>query len=790
MRLRAVARLAVVSGAAIGVLALAHHLESDVPSAPTSGPVTALAGQAAGSAASLPDAQSRLEGAVAPATRTGPTAAPGAAGAATVVDESLPHTHVVDPETGGLISVAGAVGTVPAADRLGPMHADPMPPGVSLSDPVDTRALLQRAGVRQASGATTDAQPAPTATTAAADVPPGDPGVSSLTAHVAPSCTGSGTDGKRVQVLYAHEASTASRYTEVLPVLRDEVANVDDVFAVSSKQTGGGRRVRWVHDDACLPVIKDVTVPDGALGSDFWGTINALKKLGYNEPSRKYLVFADANRMCGIGTLYNDLRRSSNYNDGYAASFARIDANCWSTGHSVAAHELTHNFGGVQQGAPHATVNGHCWDEADIMCYNDGSGVAMKQVCGSSQEQLLDCNKDDYFNTNPAPGTFLAMNWNAAGSSFLDVVPVLGSSRVVDVRGSTAAAETGDTVTFTGSSSTPSTWTWATTAACTLTSGAAGTADLLCPATVTGTVSVTGTATDTATGAVATATASVAMSKAAAPTVAVSAPTSALAGQAFAVRVAATGKGALSFAWSAGTCSVQDASTAATTVTCPAGTPVDHLPVTATVTQADGQTGRASAYVDVAAGATPSAARLVTSWTTTRATTRGVSSQLLSGGAPVVGAPSRVQVWWYRTQEWVDLGNAVTDGNGVASAPSTYSRAGWFRFVFDGDGTRSGSASREVFVKVATTVAPRAARHRVAATLQTGTGARMGGTTLTLQRRAVGSARWLTVARARTDASGTVVMRVSPPRRSYYRWVYAGDTTHLRALSPRVTVRR
>jgi hypothetical protein len=44
----------------------------------------------------------------------------------------------------------------------------------------------------------------------------------------------------------------------------------------------------------------------------------------------------------------------------------------------------------------------------------------MSSVCPSSQEQLLDCNHDDYFNTDPQPGNFLNDHWTTARSSFLD----------------------------------------------------------------------------------------------------------------------------------------------------------------------------------------------------------------------------------------------------------------------------------------------------------------------------------------------------------------------------------
>jgi hypothetical protein len=316
---------------------------------------------------------------------------------------------------GALVLVHPAVADPDPGD-LGPVHIDPVPQDVSLSDPVDTVSLLEKAGVVGARLAAAD-QPM----TVGATAPVGTPGVSSLSSHVTPSCTS--TDADRVQVLYVHEATTASRYAQVLPLISNEVANVDDVFAVSAEQTGGGRRVRWVHTADCLPVVLDVAVPAGALGPDFWDTIDALQAQGYDRDDRKYMVFADTNQFCGIGTVYDDDRLVGNLNDGRAASYARIDANCWSSGHSVPAHELTHNLGGVLQGAPHATANGHCWDESDLLCYDDGSGVPMQRVCASSQEQLLDCNHDDYFSTDPVPGSYLATSWNTASSSFLDTVP-------------------------------------------------------------------------------------------------------------------------------------------------------------------------------------------------------------------------------------------------------------------------------------------------------------------------------------------------------------------------------
>jgi hypothetical protein len=323
---------------------------------------------------------------------------------------------------------------LPGFERLGPVHVDPFPPGVSPGDATDTASLYARAGLARAhagpagsksrgstSADAVEGEAAPAQRQLASDIPPGTPSTKGLSQHVAPSCSGTGTDGRRVQVLYVREASTPSRYAEMLPLFRNEIANVDDVFALSARQSGGTRRVRWVHQ-ACVPVVPEVVVPDGALNPSFSDTITALANLGFNDKDRKYLAFTEANDLCGVGTSYDDSRVSGNANDGYAASYARVDELCWSPRqHSAAAHELTHTLGGVLDTAPHATAYGHCYDESDLMCYDDGSRIAMLSVCAADQEQLLDCNGDDYFNTAPAAGSFLADHWNTARSSFLDV---------------------------------------------------------------------------------------------------------------------------------------------------------------------------------------------------------------------------------------------------------------------------------------------------------------------------------------------------------------------------------
>jgi hypothetical protein len=78
-------------------------------------------------------------------------------------------------------------------------------------------------------------------------------------------------------------------------------------------------------------------------------------------------------------------------------------------------HENGHNQGAVQYGAPHSTGTGwHCWDEIDVMCYSPDGGNLHQQgtetLC--SDREYFDCGYNDYFDSNPEPGEYLATHWN------------------------------------------------------------------------------------------------------------------------------------------------------------------------------------------------------------------------------------------------------------------------------------------------------------------------------------------------------------------------------------------
>ncbi len=332
-----------------------------------------------------------------------------------------------------VLSASSASGADQRPDRLvAPvLHADPVPSWLRLQSP-STSKLLAAAGITAGRHAPVTRTPVATSTI----VPPGAPTMAGLSAHVSPSCKGSGTDGNRVQVAYVTQVGRTDRYASVVAALRSYVADVDDVMAKSSAETGGGRRVRWVADSSCVPIVLHVVLPTGSL-VDFSATITAMENSGYTSASRKYLMFAEdvSPSYCGIAQVYPDGTKSAvNFNNGQAPMFEAVESPCWDLGvgyHSVAAHELMHSLGSVMDQSPNSSQYGHCTDDADVMCYVDGPGVVVRNVCAPAHEQLYDCNHDDYFSTNPGAGTYLGTHWNAADSSFLDVVPVLGAPQVI-----------------------------------------------------------------------------------------------------------------------------------------------------------------------------------------------------------------------------------------------------------------------------------------------------------------------------------------------------------------------
>lgn len=251
-------------------------------------------------------------------------------------------------------------------------------------------------------------------------------------------CYGDGRDGKRVQVLYVHRSSQPSRMATLDADLRRYVGQVEWTFWASAARTGGRRHVRWVTDlgpnGGCQVALTSVAVRDEAI-DDFGKTVNELRAQGFVGPNRKYLILADVDipDFCGLASAPIDDRKVTDNAANTQVGYAYVDEGCWHTGdnglYSTAAHELAHTLGAVQPSAPHSTEARHCYDDYDVMCYEDGPSTEMVISCrddnarsagqGDLNNRYLDCDGDDYYRVPAVPGSYLDAHWNVADSLFL-----------------------------------------------------------------------------------------------------------------------------------------------------------------------------------------------------------------------------------------------------------------------------------------------------------------------------------------------------------------------------------
>ncbi|MFG2148858.1 RICIN domain-containing protein [Streptomyces sp. NPDC048696] len=289
------------------------------------------------------------------------------------------------------------------------------------SNPADDKKPADTSSQKPTAG-TTASVDARQAGTAAANTPPAAPRKGVASGKAGPSdqtvqCDGDGATGNRVQVVYAHGPGN-DRYAEYLASFRKWAADADAIYFASAQETGGVRHIRFVTGADCTPSVLNVEVTDSAL-SEFGALNSALAQKGFDRRDRKYMIFADAKVYCGIGTFAGDERPDSSNLSNFGPSYGRTDAGCWSG--STAAHELGHNLGAVNNSAPNSSHAAHCTDEWDIMCYSDAPYYpTMRTVCPDrGHDERLDCNHDDYFHTNPQPGSYLATHWNVANNQFL-----------------------------------------------------------------------------------------------------------------------------------------------------------------------------------------------------------------------------------------------------------------------------------------------------------------------------------------------------------------------------------
>lgn len=232
--------------------------------------------------------------------------------------------------------------------------------------------------------------------------------------------TGEGSDYYAVLV-YAHASNDANDYWGKVDQIRDMANRANAYVNDAGVATGKMVDLKVLCDASGVPIVYSQQLPTQLCCDSFSTIVSDLRSQGFSDVKEHVWVFYDDTSLGG-GTghiCYDDVGSAANCNNGNAGvSFFSVNFG-WTgvDGAEIMLHELSHNMGAVQDSAPDTTQAGHCWDGLDIMCYNDGGPRGSWYGTGyCPSATVYDCDKDDYFNANPAPGSYLAEHWNIAAT--------------------------------------------------------------------------------------------------------------------------------------------------------------------------------------------------------------------------------------------------------------------------------------------------------------------------------------------------------------------------------------
>ncbi len=243
-----------------------------------------------------------------------------------------------------------------------------------------------------------------------------------------PVCTGDGTSGPRVQLVYARPAGTPDRYDAYAASFQTWAAQIDAGVKESAEQTGGMRRIRFVHDASCIPTISRLVLT-AATATDFGLFAAEVREAHAGRTDRRFLVWMEAASFCGLASSGSTTARTG----ATRTTPGRRGSDGSTPGAGASPAPWPRPTSCSTPWAPCSTAHRtrrdsrHCLDEIDRMCGGDSSGKPVVTRCPDGREDLFDCNHDDYFHTDPPAGSYLATHWNTADSRFLTAPPAAPS---------------------------------------------------------------------------------------------------------------------------------------------------------------------------------------------------------------------------------------------------------------------------------------------------------------------------------------------------------------------------
>lgn len=262
-------------------------------------------------------------------------------------------------------------------------------------------------------------------------VPRGEAAIAFSSTPTPAACVDGSDSIYHALVIYARAQDDSDQYATTVPTLRDMVADANQWLVDAADATGGPVRLK-VKCTAGQVEVRNEVLPTKLCCDTFSSIQSDLRALGYNDPRVKYWVFYDDTGFSfgGQANIFNDDRPGAdNPHNGNSGPMFAITYGWWSA--FTMLHELGHNLGAVQKTAPHSTLEFHCRDGLDVMCYADIGPLGplyRSDVCAPPTP--FDCNKDDYFHRNPPLTNYLATHWNLGNpvNRFLTFGPPLQTS--------------------------------------------------------------------------------------------------------------------------------------------------------------------------------------------------------------------------------------------------------------------------------------------------------------------------------------------------------------------------
>lgn len=328
-------------------------------------------------------------------------------------------------------------------------HEDPGPPGVDLVKreqnlEVELNAMV-RHDQRVAPSESDDPIPRESSAYEPSDLDYADPADAMAGGSLAKvaarnwPCVSTGSDGARVQFVYIYRDD--SSITGLSSTRRSQFETIarrmNNVFYYSGYESGASKQPRYLTsqpvDGKCSLSIAALKFPTRTYNiNTMAGVTKFMEDRGSKSNNRKYVLWIEKGPTtyptCGQGRFYPDDKPTADNANNIYYGYSVVWYHCWNYGEP---HELMHSLGSVNLSAPHKTAGYHCYDQHDVMCYDDDGNSTtypIQYICKRYDSNLkyyidawrFDCGHNDYFAGKvSSTSNYLYNHWNTAKSRFL-----------------------------------------------------------------------------------------------------------------------------------------------------------------------------------------------------------------------------------------------------------------------------------------------------------------------------------------------------------------------------------